>query len=184
MKSSITKIESIFTTLQSRFNALPDIQQTVILGAIAATIVFSVFSFKLSNPDTSVTTYQFKIKSEQEIKLERISNIKNMMDDLVIPNTEKLSKMVDNIKDEHEDLIDKNFVTDFKTSKFRSLSIANDTYSKELCESYNSVSFCAELKVEFVSNINMKADSQIKAANSQIKAANSEREEALSKLEN
>lgn len=175
MKSSK---QSIFKRIQTKFHSLPDIQQTVLCGAIAVILVFSTVAFQHFYPDTSTApTKPYYFNSEQETNLQKTTRIKEIMDEHVIGQTEKLSQMVDNIKDEHKDLIGKNFVTDFKASKFRSLSIAYDTYSKELCESYNSVSFCAELKAEFVSNINMKADSQIKAANN-------EREEALSKLEN
>ena len=60
---------------------------------------------------------------------------------------------------------------------FRTLSMSKDTYSKELCESYNSVAFCAELKAEFVESINKTADRKILEANV-------DREYELKKLEN
>ncbi|KAI3486789.1 hypothetical protein L1887_49557 [Cichorium endivia] len=45
------------------------------------------------------------------------------------------------------------------------LSFSKNTYSKELCESYNTVAFCAELKAEFAASINATADRKILEAN-------------------
>jgi len=175
MKSSK---QSIFKRIQTKFHSLPDIQQTVICGAIAVILVFSTVAFQSFYPDTSpAPTKPYFFKSQQAMKHENISKIKQDMDKHLTEQTGRIEKVISNIKAEYKDFDDDNFIASYNANTFRSLSMWHDTYSKELCESYNSVSFCAELKAEFVSNINMKADSQIKAANN-------EREEALSKLEN
>lgn len=175
MKSSN---QSIFKRTQTKYKSLPDIQQTAICGAVAAILVFSTVAFQYFYPDTSTTpTKPYFFKSQQAMKHENISKIKQDMDKHIIEQTGRIEKVISDIKAEYKDFDDNNFIASYNASKFRSLSMWHDTYSKELCESYNSVSFCAELKAEFASNIN-------RIANSQIKAANSEREEALSKLEN
>lgn len=157
----ISKPESIFKKVETKFNSLPDIQQTVVCGIAAAIIVTITFAIQSLLPNTPTKAFHFP--SEQEIKADNIASIKETMDEIYI------KRMPNDIGSE--------LAIGYKEMAFKSLSKRNNTYSKELCESYNSVAFCAELKAEFAAKINVMADRAILEANI-------DREYELKKLEN
>lgn len=164
MKSS--KTESIFKRIDNCLKSLPENQREILFTVgIVVSSLLTFLIYKEYFPSEKMSSFDFTItiKSEEEIKADKISSIKETMDVTVI---QRMSKDIE-VK----------LATSYKEMWFRTLSMSKNIYSKELCESYNSVAFCAELKAEFVESINKTADRKILEANV-------DREYELKKLEN
>jgi hypothetical protein len=167
MKRGIMKLskpESIFKRIDNRFDKLPEATKAAL--AIFAIVVGSVINVLIAKeyfPSKPAHQFNFTVKSEEEIKTDKIASIKETMDETYI------KRMPNDIGSE--------LAIGYKEMAFRTLSFSKNTYSKELCESYNTVAFCAELKAEFAASINATADRTILEANV-------DREYELKKLEN
>ena len=148
----LSKTESIFKRAENRINKLPEtIKEVLFVFAIVVGFVISVLVVKVYFPSEPAHQFNFTVKSEEEIKADKIASIKETMDVTVI---QRMSKDID-VK----------MATSYKEMWFRTLSMSKNIYSKELCKSYNTVAFCAELKAEFAASINSTADSKILEAN-------------------
>lgn len=164
MKSS--KKESIFKRIENHYKSLPENKREILFAVgIAVSSLLCLLIYKEYFPSEKVSSFDFTIaiKNEEEIKAYKIASIKETMDETYI------KRMPKDIGSE--------LAIGYKEMAFRTLSFSKNTYSKELCESYNTVAFCAELKAEFAASINATADRTILEANV-------DREYELKKLEN
>lgn len=164
MKSS--KKESILNRIENRLKSLPENQREILFTVgIVVSSLLTFLIYKEYFPSEKMSSFDFTItiKSEEEIKADKIDSIKETMDETYI------KRMPNDIGSE--------LAIGYKEMAFRTLSLSKNTYSKELCETYNTVSFCAELKAEFAESINKTADSKILEANV-------DREYELKQLEN
>ncbi|QUG90758.1 hypothetical protein GR140_19020 [Pseudomonas putida] len=136
------KTPSIFTSIKTKYENLPELQQLVLLWFVATIIVTCTLAYATLFPPTNVR--QFKFPTEESIRNENILKIESMVEiakskDYEFPN------LPENI--------------------FRLASLTHNTYDKGLCLKYSSVSACEALKAEFAFKINKAADDKIRKAN-------------------
>lgn len=138
------KTPSIFTSIKTKYESLPELQQLFLLWFAATIIVTCTLAYATLFPPTNAI--QFKFPTEESIRNEKILKIESMVERVIAKSKDyELPNLPEDV--------------------FRLATLTHNTYDKGLCLKYSSVSACEALKAEFAFKINKAADDKIRKAN-------------------